>query len=113
MSTEITICALNELDDDTPERFELRDPTSDKLLKLAVIKSGDKVYVVDDTCTHANFSLSTGEFDKQDLTLECSKHGALFSLVSGEPLCLPATRPIRVYDSFIESGEVKVRLDDE
>ena len=35
-------------------------------------------------------------------------HGSTFSLVTGEPQSLPATRPVRVYDVRVEGDDVIV-----
>ena len=41
------------------------------------------VHAVDDTCSHANVSLSEGELD--GCTLECWLHGSRFDLRTGTP----------------------------
>ena len=33
----------------------------------------------------------------EECEIECWKHGSSFSLATGEPLTLPATRPVPVY----------------
>ena len=42
--------------------------------------------------------------------IECWKHGSTFSLVTGEPQSLPATRPVPVYEARVHDGQVLVRL---
>jgi len=42
--------------------------------------------VVSDMCTHANYSLSDGPLNAQNLTIECWKHGAQFCLSTGAAL---------------------------
>ena len=44
------------------------------------------------------------------MEIECWKHGSLFSLVSGEPLTLPATRPVEVYEVVVGADDVSVVL---
>jgi 3-phenylpropionate/trans-cinnamate dioxygenase ferredoxin subunit len=77
---------------------------------LCVVRCGDDVHVIDDTCTHADVSLSEGELLCDQREIECWKHGSAFSLLTGEPLTLPATRPVRVYPVRVEDGEVVVDL---
>ncbi|MGH1502009.1 MAG: non-heme iron oxygenase ferredoxin subunit [Acidimicrobiales bacterium] len=72
--------------------------------RLAVVRFGDQLHAVSDRCSHADFSLSEGEVDAADCTIECWKHGALFSLTTGEPECLPATKPVPVYDVHVVDG---------
>ena len=75
---------------------------------LCVVRCGDDVHVIDDTCTHADVSLSEGELFCKEREIECWKHGSTFSLVTGEPQTLPATQPVPVYDVRVEDGEIVV-----
>ena len=59
-----------------------------------MVRLGDGVFALGDRCTHQDVSLSAGEVDEDECTLECPKHGAAFRLDSGEPTCLPATQPV-------------------
>ena len=54
-----------------------------------------------------------GEVDPDERTIECWKHGSTFSLDTGEPLSLPATRPVPVYDVRVDGDDVVVVLPDE
>ncbi len=74
--------------------------------RIAVVRIGDDVYAIGDRCSHADFSLSEGEIDTDDKTIECFKHGAAFSLENGEPQCLPATKPVPVYEVTIDDGVI-------
>ena len=76
---------------------------------MAIVRLGDDLYALGDTCTHANVSLSEGEVDADERTLECWKHGSAFSLLTGEPTSLPATRPVEVFAVAVEDGRVLVR----
>ena len=83
---------------------------------IAYARLGDTWFAIDDTCTHAKVSLADGIVDEDDCTIECPKHGALFSLETGEALTLPATRPVARHDIDIRGSEVWVsitREDDE
>ena len=64
--------------------------------------SATTFYAIGDTCTHADISLSEGEVDADECTIECWKHGSAFSLSTGEPESLPATRPVPVYPVTVE-----------
>jgi 3-phenylpropionate/trans-cinnamate dioxygenase ferredoxin subunit len=78
--------------------------------RLAVVRVGDDVHVVDDRCTHADFSLSEGEVDVDTCHIECWKHGSSFSLLTGAPDSFPATRPVNVYEVHVADGDVVVTL---
>ena len=49
----------------------------------------------------------------EDRTIECWKHGSEFSLETGQPLSLPATRPEPVYEVRVEDGDVVLVVEDE
>ncbi|MBB32931.1 MAG: non-heme iron oxygenase ferredoxin subunit [Acidimicrobiaceae bacterium] len=66
-------------------------------LRIAVTRINEDIYAVGDMCTHANYALSDGPIDTEELTIECWKHGAQFCLKTGEAISLPATRPITAY----------------
>ena len=76
--------------------------------RIAVVRIGDDFYAIGDRCSHADVSLSEGEVDPGDRHIECWKHGSRFSLETGEPDTLPATRPVPVFNVRVEDGEVIV-----
>ena len=78
--------------------------------RLAVVRLGDDVYVLGDRCSHADYSLAEGEIDANDKTIECWKHGSSFSLVDGEPTCLPAIKPVPVYTASVLDGVIQVTV---
>ena len=77
---------------------------------LAVVPLGSDVYVLSDRCSHEEFSLSLGEVDVDDKTIECERHGALFSLETGAPVTFPATQPVEAYATRQVDGFVEVDL---
>ncbi len=96
----LELCRLDELANGEARRFDVDGR------QVAVVRIGDDVYAIGDVCTHQDVSLSEGEVDAEERTLECWKHGSTFDLKSGEPLCLPATRPVPVYEVSIREGVV-------
>ena len=81
--------------------------------EIALIRFGDEdVYAIGDVCSHAEISLAMGEVDAEERTIECWKHGSLFSVETGEPLTLPATRPVPVYDVTVDGDNVIVSWPD-
>lgn len=77
---------------------------------VAVFLTEGELHAVDDRCTHAEASLSEG--DVFDTEVECPLHGAIFDLVTGEALTLPATRPVATYPTRVEGGTVLVQVPD-
>ena len=77
--------------------------------RVAVFRMGDHVYAIGDRCSHAEASLAEGEIFDTDV--ECPRHGSEFSLVTGEPDSLPATKPVPVYEVAIDDGDVFLELE--
>lgn len=100
--TPAAVCALDEIEPGTARRFEVDG------VAVAVVRIGDDVYAIGDVCSHGNVSLSDGEVWCDELELECPKHSSTFSLVTGEPLTLPATQPVPVFHAAVVDGQVVV-----
>jgi 3-phenylpropionate/trans-cinnamate dioxygenase ferredoxin subunit len=77
---------------------------------LVVVRIGDDVYVLDDRCSHEEFSLAEGEVDVESREIECAHHGAMFRLSDGEPTSLPATKPVHHYEVHVDAGRVVVEV---
>lgn len=104
MSTTISVCPLDELAPGTARQVVHGNH------KVALVRCGDDVYAIGDTCSHAEISLSEGEVLCDEREIECWKHGSSFSLESGEPQTLPATQPVPVYDARVVDGMIEVVL---
>ena len=104
MGTRERLCALSELEPGTARRFDIGDR------RLAVVRIDDDVYVVGDRCTHQDISLSEGDVLVEERQIECWKHGSAFSLETGEPSSLPATKATPVYEVDLVEGDVWVVL---
>jgi 3-phenylpropionate/trans-cinnamate dioxygenase ferredoxin subunit len=102
--TTIRLCALDDIERDVATYFEVEGH------KLCVVRFDDSVYAIGDTCSHAEVSLSEGEVDPLTRHIECWKHGSSFSLETGEPDTLPATKPVPTYEVVIDGDDVKVVL---
>jgi 3-phenylpropionate/trans-cinnamate dioxygenase ferredoxin subunit len=74
---------------------------------LARTDAGE-VFALDDTCSHEDFPLSTG--DLWGMEVECSLHGSRFDVVTGKPVQLPATRPVRTFPVTVVDGEIYVDI---
>ena len=78
---------------------------------VAVVRIDDDLYAIGDRCTHQDISLSEGEVDREERTLECWKHGSAFSLVDGEPTSLPAVRATPTFEVKVIDGRVLLHVD--
>ena len=79
-------------------------------LAIAVVRIDDDFYAIGDVCTHQNISLSEGEVLPDERQLECWKHGSAFSLETGEPSSLPATRAVPVFDVRRDGDDLFVEV---
>ena len=104
MTQKVTLCKIDDIAPGTAKRFEVGKH------RVAVVRCDGAVYAIGDTCSHADFSLSEGEVYCEEREIECWKHGSTFSLITGEPQTLPATRAVPVYPIEIEGDDVVVSL---
>ena len=104
MGTEVRLCAFDEIDPGTARRFEVGGH------RIALVRVDDDLYAIGDRCTHADISLAEGEIYPETREIECWKHGSTFSLKSGEPQSLPATKPVPVYDVVRSGDDVLVTI---
>jgi 3-phenylpropionate/trans-cinnamate dioxygenase ferredoxin subunit len=100
-----TVCAFADLAPNSATRFVVAGTP------VAVVRIGDDVYAIGDTCSHAEISLSEGEVLCDDKEIECWKHGSTFSLVTGEPQTLPATQPVPVFVARVVDGNVQIDVE--
>ena len=98
------LCGRNDVAPGEARRFDVAGH------RIALVRIGDDFYAIGDRCSHADFSLSEGDVYPDELEIECWKHGSTFSLTTGEPQCLPAVRPVPVYDVRVEGDDVYVVL---
>ena len=100
----VVVASLSSLAPGTAQRFQVADRD------ISVIRIGDQVYAIGDTCSHAAISLSEGEVLPDTLEIECWKHGSAFSIVTGEPSTLPATMPVPVYTATVIDGQIVIQI---
>jgi 3-phenylpropionate/trans-cinnamate dioxygenase ferredoxin subunit len=102
--TEVTVCAVADVQSGSARRFDVDGH------RLCVVRIGEDFYVIGDECSHADYSLSEGDVWEDECEIECPKHGSTFSLATGEPQTLPATRPVPVYSVRVDGDDVVVTL---
>lgn len=104
MGERLRLCGREELGSGEARRFEVAGH------HIALVRIGDDFYAIGDRCSHANYSLSEGQVYAEEREIECWKHGSTFSVVTGEALSLPATRPVPTYEVDVEGDDVMVVL---
>jgi 3-phenylpropionate/trans-cinnamate dioxygenase ferredoxin subunit len=98
------LCAVDDVAPGSAKRFDVGRT------RIALVRIDDDFYAIGDRCTHADISLSEGEVLAAEREIECWKHGSTFSLVTGEPQSLPATRATPVYRVTVRDGSVWVEV---
>lgn len=108
ITREVRLCAVSDVEPGGVRRFDV-DVDVDGV-SVAVVRIGDDWYAIGDRCSHQDYSLSEGEVWGEERELECPKHGSTFSLETGEPQALPATRPVPVYSIRVDGDDVMVMV---
>ena len=98
----VAIGTLSDFESGVPRQIHVEDRV------LVVIRVEEDVYVLDDRCSHEDFSLAEGDVNCETLEIECARHGAMFRLKDGEPMSFPATRPVAHYDVLDFDGRLEV-----
>jgi len=100
MTEWFKLCKLDDLAEGKPTPFTVDD------YDVVLIRQGDKVYALEDNCSHQDFPLSQGTVMRD--RIKCKAHGAEFSLETGQALCAPAFAPVRNFKVKLEGGEVLI-----
>jgi 3-phenylpropionate/trans-cinnamate dioxygenase ferredoxin subunit len=74
---------------------------------IAVVRSGDEYFAIEDVCTHDGAELTGGDVEGTEII--CPRHGARFCLRTGQALTPPAYEPVRVFETKITDGRLWVR----
>ena len=75
---------------------------------VGLYRVGGDVYAINDYCTHEETFLTSGEFEPDELEVECPLHGSRFNVVDGSVRILPATKPVATYPTKVEGDLVLV-----
>ncbi len=79
---------------------------------IMLVRFGNRVFAIEDCCSHQEFPLSQGEINRESCSVRCRAHGATFDLESGKALTAPAFAPVPVYNVRIEDNDVFVEIAD-
>lgn len=100
MSDGVDVAALEALEPGAAMRVEVGGTP------VCLVRVEDEVFAVHDVCTHALASLSAGwvEGDR----IECPRHGAQFSVRTGDVLTPPATKAVPTFPVELRDGRIIV-----
>ncbi len=76
---------------------------------IAVFNVAGEFFALEDVCTHDGGQLTGGCIEGGEVV--CPRHGARFSIRSGEALTPPAYEPTAVFPVRVEGGRILVRDD--
>ncbi len=93
---------LSQLAESKPFRLEKSGKS------ICVVKVGQEVFAIDDTCSHSDASLSEG--DVQKFEIECWLHGAAFDVRTGEAVSMPATQSVKTYAVRVDGDSVTIDI---
>lgn len=75
---------------------------------VGLYRVGDRVWAINDYCTHEETFLTEGEFEPDEMEVECPLHGSRFNVMDGSVRILPATKPVATYPVKVEGDVVLV-----
>ncbi|MEW6581893.1 MAG: non-heme iron oxygenase ferredoxin subunit [Actinomycetota bacterium] len=100
MSALVDVAPLEELPPGGTLRVEVEGTP------VCLVNVDGVVHAVHDVCTHALESLSGGWVEED--RIECPRHGATFSVVTGEALSPPASLPLPTFRTVVEGDRILV-----
>jgi nitrite reductase/ring-hydroxylating ferredoxin subunit/uncharacterized membrane protein len=98
----VPVLPLDQLEESKPRKVEHNG------YPLLLVRKGQKVYALTETCTHAGGPLSEGKL--QDGCIRCPWHGSLFSLENGEVKEGPAVHPEIAFETRVSGNQIEVRM---
>ena len=103
MSDWVTVAPVDEL---SPGQHRVVDVDG---AQIVVFNLDGEYYALEDLCTHDGGQLTGGTVEGDQIV--CPRHGARFSIRTGEALTAPAHEPTATFPVRVENGEVQVRDD--
>ncbi len=103
MSDWISVAKLDEL---PPGTWRVVDADG---TAIVVFNLEGEYYAIEDVCTHDGGQLTGGTVEGDEVV--CPRHGARFSIRTGEALAPPAYEPTAKFPVRVKNGEVQVRDD--
>jgi len=76
--------------------------------RIALLRSGDRYYALDNTCTHKGGPLAEGSIAAGEV--ECPWHGAHFELETGRAARPPASQGVAVYPVRVQGEDIEVEI---
>jgi 3-phenylpropionate/trans-cinnamate dioxygenase ferredoxin component len=97
-----TVAMLDEIPDGGMKQVSVHGDV------VGLYRVGEDVYAINDYCSHEETFLTEGDFEPDELEVECPLHGSRFNVVDGSVRILPATKPVASYPVKVEGDMVLV-----
>ena len=75
--------------------------------EVAVFNVGGRYYAIENVCTHDGGTLTGGTVEGDQVI--CPRHGARFSIITGDALSPPAYEAVARFPVRVEDGMIQVR----
>lgn len=98
----VTVASVDELADGERLIFEIDD------LPVALFNLGGQYYAIADLCSHDDGPVAEGELE--GLEIVCPRHGARFTIETGEALTLPAVVDIPAYSVRVVGDDIQIGI---
>ena len=98
------LCGTADLPPLAARVFEVGD------LSLAASRSGDRVFVLENRCSHDDGPIGEGRLAADGAEIECPRHGARFDVATGRATRMPAVTGIAAFAAKIDGEGVWVDL---
>ena len=105
MPAIIEVCPVEELQPGQMRLVEWED------LEILVANCGGTLHAIENRCSHDDGPLNEGELDESACTVECPRHGSVFDLRSGRPLCPPAYEPVDSFPVRVQDGKIVLEVE--
>ena len=97
----MTLVKLVSVEDLKPNQMKAAEANGKKIL---VVNLNGTYYAIGNKCTHRNCLLSNGKL--KDDTVQCSCHGTIFDVKTGNVIKGPAKEPEPKYAVTVENDQV-------
>ena len=101
MSDWVDVGLVSEIKENKPAHVEI-DGT-----KIVIFKLDNEFYAIENVCTHDGGELMGGCVEND--VIICPRHGARFSIKTGEALSAPAYEPVATFPLRVENNILQVR----
>lgn len=94
MTKWVEVCSVGEIGERNMAKFTVESKD------ILILRTEEGFFAIDDTCTHAEVSLSEGSI--KGCQIECWAHGAVFDVRDGSVVTPPASEALKTYETKIQ-----------